>query len=174
MSNLSIVVHHRYESGLKLSGIIYLHRISDYRMGGISRKNFTMFRKLCGDDTLKNVVIVTNMWGNVALDIGEKREEQLRTDEVLFKPVLDKGAIMLRHHNTEQSAQDILRHLIRNHPEVLQIQREIVDDKKDITETQACEMLDKDLEQLREQHIREMQQLREQMEETEHDEEMED
>jgi hypothetical protein len=44
---------------MKLSGLIYVHRISDVLMGGISSRNFRMFRKLCGDDTLKNVVIVT-------------------------------------------------------------------------------------------------------------------
>ena len=41
---------------MKLSGVIYMHRISDFKMGGISRRNFHMFRSLCGEKTLKNVV----------------------------------------------------------------------------------------------------------------------
>ncbi len=156
---------YRYVNGRRLSGIVYLHRISDYRMGGISRKNFSMFRKLCGDDTLKNVAIVTNMWPREITELELEREAQLKTDPLLFKPVLDQKAKMLRHFNTEESARNIIRHLIHNHPEVLQIQREIVDEKKDIVQTQACVELDDELEKLRQEHKREMQDLREQMEE---------
>jgi hypothetical protein len=90
---------------MKLSGLIYVHRISDVRMGGISSRNFRMFRKLCGDDTLKNVVIVTNTWSEVGQAKGEMREAELKNK--FFKPALDKGAQMLRHDNTVQSAHNI-------------------------------------------------------------------
>lgn len=52
---------HRYEQGGTLAGVLYFHRISDFEMGEISMRNLNMFRKLCGDGTLQNVVIVTNM-----------------------------------------------------------------------------------------------------------------
>jgi len=91
---------------MKLSGLIYVHRISDVRMGGISGRNFRMFRKLCGDDTLKNIVIVTNMWGEVGQAKGQMREAELKNK--FFKPTLDKGAQMLRHDNTVESAHNIL------------------------------------------------------------------
>ena len=72
-----------------------MHRISDFRVGGIARRNFSMFRNLCGDENLKNVVIVTNMWGEVDLPRGEAREQELRTDPQLFQPVMVQGAQML-------------------------------------------------------------------------------
>lgn len=153
----------RYQNGVKLSGLIYMHRISDFRVGGISRKNFSMFRKLCGDETLKNVVIVTNMWGEVALEKGMAREHELRTDDLLFKPVLDKGAEMLRHENTLSSAQAILMHLINNNPMTLRIQKELVDEGKDITQTDAGVELDRELAALMEKHKREMADIQEQM-----------
>ncbi|KAF7424180.1 hypothetical protein PC9H_009483 [Pleurotus ostreatus] len=40
-----------YRQGTTLSGVIYIYRISDFRMGGISTRNFKMFRKLCGEAT---------------------------------------------------------------------------------------------------------------------------
>ena len=80
----------RYESGSQLAGIIYVHRISDDRFSGISVRNFKMFQKLCGDSTLKNVILVTNMWGRVEEDVGEAREKELA--EVYFAPALEKGA----------------------------------------------------------------------------------
>jgi hypothetical protein len=35
---------------------------------------------------------------------------------------------MVRRHNTEQSAHDVIRNIVDNHPVVLHIQRELVDD----------------------------------------------
>src|SRR5688572_18581441 len=104
----SAPIIYRYKDGTKLAGIIYIHRISDFRMGGIATRNFKMFRRLCGDSTLKNVIIVTNMWGQVPKEVGEARETELATQDLFFKPVLDSGALMLRHHNTIDSAHDIL------------------------------------------------------------------
>ena len=107
-----------------------------------------MFRELCGDTTLKNVILVTNMWGEVSRDVGEARENELSRN--FFKPVLDKGAQMIRHYNTAQSAHDIILRIMRNHPLVLQIQRELVDEHKDILDTAAGEAVNRELnEQIR-------------------------
>jgi hypothetical protein len=138
----------RYEKGSKLAGVIYIHRISDNRFSGIAGRNFKMFRELCGDTTLKNVVLVTNMWGEVSRDVGEARENELSRN--FFKPVLDKGAQMIRHQNTAQSAHDIILRITRNHPLVLQIQRELVDEHRDILDTAAGEAVNRELnEQIR-------------------------
>jgi len=146
---------------MKLSGLIYVHRICDVRMGGISSRNFRMFRKLCGDDTLKNVVIVTNMWGEVGQAKGEMREAELKNK--FFKPALDKGAQMLRHDNTVESAHNILRHIIQNHPLPLKIQRELVDEKKDIGQTDAAQEVESQIQELVQRHQAEIKTLQEEM-----------
>jgi hypothetical protein len=51
----------RYENGSKLAGVIYIYRISDNRFTGIAGRNFGIFRGFCGDETLKNVILVINM-----------------------------------------------------------------------------------------------------------------
>ena len=56
-----------------------------------------MFRKFCGDEALKNVAIVTNMWGEVSLEKGIAREKELASDDDFFKPVLQRDARMMRH-----------------------------------------------------------------------------
>ncbi|EEC00079.1 hypothetical protein MPER_00057, partial [Moniliophthora perniciosa FA553] len=126
-----------YEHKQTLAGVIYIHRISDFRVGGISRRNFRMFRELCGDDTLKNVVIMTNMWGEVGRDVGEAREAELVREDKFFKPVLDKGAQLVRHDNTTKTARAILLHLIENKPLPLRIQTELVDQGKSLSQTAA-------------------------------------
>jgi len=140
-----------------------MHRISDFRMSGISTRNFKMFRQLCGDSTLKNVVIVTNMWGEVSKEIGIAREIELAKNDKFFKPVLEKGAQMLRHANDEESVRNILRTIINNQPLSLQIQREMVDQQKDISQTAAGAELNRELLIQREKHEGEMKQLREEM-----------
>ena len=76
----------RYEEGSKLAGVIYVHRISDRRFSGIAGRNFKIFRELCGETSLKNVVLVTNMWSEVSRGIGEAREGELAS--TLNRPLI--------------------------------------------------------------------------------------
>ncbi|KAF9781349.1 P-loop containing nucleoside triphosphate hydrolase protein [Thelephora terrestris] len=150
-----------YKSGSKLAGIIYVHRISDERFTGVSVRNFKMFRQLCGDSTLKNVVFVTNMWGKVEDALGAAREKELA--EVYFRPALEKDAQLARHHNTPQSAHEIIRRIMQNNPAPLLIQRELVDEGKDIKQTSAGVAVNEELTKAMERHEAEMNALREDM-----------
>jgi len=122
-----------------------------------------MFRKLCGDSTLQNVVIVTNMWGEVDPQVGTARETELVREDIFFKPVLDKGAQIARHENTATSAQDIIRLVLNNHPLPLRIQEELVDEHKDISETNAGEELNREITAQIRKHQEEMRVLKEEM-----------
>ena len=134
-------------------------------MGGVARKNFRLFRKVCGDGTLKNVVIVTNMWGEVKQDVGESRESELASNELFFKAALDKGAHMLRHDNTVESAQRIVREILGNQPEPLLIQRETVDEGKSLAQTNAGLDLQAELDRQANKHREELTSLKSEMEE---------
>jgi chromosome segregation ATPase len=112
-----------------------------------------MFRELCGDSTLRNVILVTNMWADVSQEVGETREKQLIAK--FFKPALDKSAQLARHHNTAQSAHDIIRRIMRNRPLALQIQRELIDENKEIIDTAAGGAINKELkEQIRRHQVK--------------------
>jgi hypothetical protein len=108
-------------------------------MDGISMKNLRMFRELCGNNALQNVVIVTNRWGEVDPRFGELLEAQLARDDAFFKPVLDQGAQMTRHEDTVPSAERIIRLILKNHPLPSGIKEELV------TETYAGEELNREL-----------------------------
>ena len=159
------MIPNRYEGGIKLTGIIYIHRISDNRFGGIAGRNFTMFRELCGKPTLKNVVIVTNMWGGGSSDINEARERELR--DKFFKPAIDKGAQMARHNNTPQSTHSIIRTIIRStkrhRPVPLQIQNELVIKRKDIVETTAGKAIIRELDDQIRRYQAELREVQEEM-----------
>ena len=78
--------------------------------------DFDMLRKLCGDEVLKNIAVVTNRWGEVDPKIGEVREADLAREDIPFKPVLDEGARMVHHDDTPQSAEKIIPKTLENPP----------------------------------------------------------
>ena len=121
-----------------------------------------MFRELCGDAALRNVVIVTNMWGEVSPEDGLDRENQLSSK--FFKPVLDLGAQMARHYNSTRSAHEIIRRILKNRPMPLRIQRELVDEHLDIANTAAGNAVNRELNEQRKRHRDELRGVEEEIE----------
>ncbi|KAF8595024.1 hypothetical protein BDV93DRAFT_409222, partial [Ceratobasidium sp. AG-I] len=128
-----------YAADQKLSGVIYMHRITDNRVGGVSRRNFHTFYELCGETSLVNVVILTNMWHDPAQPIELTRENELMTSETFFQPALCKGARSARYvlGGGPNRAHDIIRMFMSNTPMALQVQREMVDERKQLQDTCA-------------------------------------
>ena len=162
--SIDLLSTYRYERGDTLAGVLYFHRISDLRMGGGLTRNFRMFRTLCGEAALKNVVIVTNMWGGVEPEVGYAREAELMREDIFFKPALENGARMVRHTNTVPSAEAIIRHFFDNQPLPLQIQRELIDERMDIVETGAGRELNRELNAQIRKHQEEVRAIAEEME----------
>lgn len=136
-------------------------------MTGSVLKNISMFRKLCGTKTLKNVVIVTTKWDAVPQEVGEEREEELMTD--YFEAMLELGAKQARHNDTTASAQAVLRKVLGNRGETLRLQQELVDEHKTLGQTEAGAAVGEANAKLREKLEKEKEELRQQIEE-EHNE----
>jgi len=66
-----------YKRNIKLSGLLYFHRISDNRMAGTPLKNLRMFQELCGHNALRNIILTTTMWLDVEEELGSVREKEL-------------------------------------------------------------------------------------------------
>lgn len=111
----------------------YLHRITDNRLAGTARKNLAVFQKVCGNDAVKNVTLVSTMWDKV-IDWQEsvKRESQLlRGDKFWGEMVRKYGAHVGRHHNTKESAMQLLARFIESPKNnvVVDLQQERIDGK---------------------------------------------
>ncbi|KAH7400673.1 P-loop containing nucleoside triphosphate hydrolase protein [Phaeosphaeria sp. MPI-PUGE-AT-0046c] len=126
-----------YRARMLLSGIIYLHRISDARMQGSSLQNIRMFRRLCGLEALKNVILVTTFWDTVSAAEGQRREQQLSTNDDFWGRMIKKGSKVKRwsHHDRGEATEDILDTVIPSARRALQAQIEIVDQGKRWEET---------------------------------------
>ncbi|KAI6123084.1 P-loop containing nucleoside triphosphate hydrolase protein [Pisolithus croceorrhizus] len=147
----------------RVTGLIYVHRISDTRVGGKSQNNLRMFHKLCGENSLKNVAIITTMWDKVTAEEGQQREQELRTEPNLFKPLLEKGAVMERYDGTRQSASNIIDYLLSREPTTVQIVRELVEEHKSLEETAAGAELRSIINALLEKHKKEICEMQEKM-----------
>lgn len=144
-----------YKQEMKLSGIIYLHPISDNRVTHHTTKNLEMFRKLTGEKNLKNVILATSMWDRVTPEEGQQREDQLKS--TFWKLLLVMGAKAVRHEaSSAESASKIASMLLGNKPFYLQLQEEMGKDNKALRDTAAGREVMLELVRMKEEHSREL------------------
>ena len=117
-------------------------------MAGTPLKNLRMFHELCGKKALRNVILVTTMWDEVAQDIGSLREKELRNK--FWKGMIDEGSATARYRNTRNSAWAILGHIIQeaNRNKAVLLQMEMVDMQRQLPETSAGQELYRTLDAL--------------------------
>ncbi|PPQ76144.1 hypothetical protein CVT24_006585, partial [Panaeolus cyanescens] len=127
-----------YKAKIKLSGIVYTHRITDNRMSGSPHRNLRMFKELCGDDAAKRVVFSTTMWDRLTETgrvTAEEREKELRN--AFWKPMIRLGSTCARFSNNPESAWNIIRDMIPKDGQGTLIQKEMVDKHMNVKETKA-------------------------------------
>lgn len=120
---------------------------------------------MCGNKALRNVVIMTNMWGKVTQEVGISREQELASS--FFSPALDNGARLLRHDDTIESAHEVIRTVLENQRVTLQIQEEMVDYWKQVGETAAGKVLRKELDEQAGKRLTQLRELQEALDQTE-------
>ncbi|KAG2029505.1 P-loop containing nucleoside triphosphate hydrolase protein, partial [Suillus americanus] len=128
-----------YGQDMKLAGILYLHDITQSRMFGKMRMNFDVFRKLCGEDAEKNVILVTTKWARVTADEGQAREGELRSE--FWKEMMAHGSTTARFDQSRPW--DVMGAILANKTVVdpLRIQKELVDLGRKMPETDAGKAL---------------------------------
>ncbi|KAL7940286.1 hypothetical protein V8C42DRAFT_356358 [Trichoderma barbatum] len=164
-----------FKQGTKLSGMIYLHRITDVRMAGSARRNLLMFQKLCGKKIYSSVVLATSMWGLIDEATGAQRERELTETEEFWGYMHKNGSHIFRLAQTRESCLIIIRHILSfDSTIVLELQDEIVNQGRQIEDTEAGVQLNEDIIREREKHQAELQELKSQMQEemVQHDAEL--
>lgn len=129
-------INNRYAAGQKFNSVIFLRDIGDSKMKGAENKNLRMFRKLYGDDNMKNIVLVTTKWNLVSdQGVAEARESQLISE--FFEPMIKLGAQVTRDYGTQVSAQAIVRRVLGMPAIDLSVQKQIVDEDRAPKDTDA-------------------------------------
>lgn len=158
-----------YHNHIKLSGIIYLHRISDVRVGGSGVKNLRIFRELCGENgqsAMACVALVTTFWGGESKENGDRREQQLKTSSSFWSQIIAKGGKVFRHDQGVLSGQRIISYLVgRKERMTLEIQRDMVDRGKKLEDTGAGRVVQEELNRLKAEHARELKRIQDEWKE---------
>lgn len=157
LEEISRLLTAQHEIGMSLKGIIYLHRITDIRYAGSSVKTLEIFKKICGEVALKNVVLVSTRWNEVDEATGAVREQQLRDD--FWAYMLGHGSTLARFYGSRDSAIAIASQLVSRNSIVLELQRELINEKKTLEQTVAGSYVSNDLSELKAQYQRELQDL---------------
>lgn len=173
LKNIATFLSATYQRRAQLAGIIYMHRITDNRLAGSSLRNIKMFKELCGEDAYKYVVLCTSMWGSAEdHNTAVARERQLKEEDGFWGLMHARGSLIMRWDKDTASASEIIERLLerrqKNGSVILQIQRELVDEGRELSYTSAGQEVNRELTDAMKKWSEEIKALR-----TDHEEAME-
>lgn len=146
-----------YKTKKHVDGVVYLHRITDNRVAGHATANIELFEKLCGNQGMKIVTLLTTMWdaaGNIpgfTRKDFEKHEEELISKH--WSRMIKAGAQVRRSLNTVESLQAVLDGILTTKARqgsrrpVLRLAKELVDNRLSLADTGAGKVLVGEFEQ---------------------------
>ncbi|KAG6884075.1 hypothetical protein C0993_001631 [Termitomyces sp. T159_Od127] len=150
LRRIAVWLARSYDARMRLAGIIYLHEITQPRMLGTSRKNLDMFTRLCGPEAIRNVILVTTKWDELAgagEGVGRLREAQLKAEH--WRHMIEMGSRVYRFDGTQRAARRVVNYVLARRPvDAVQIQTELVQVGEMLAETEAGRALRYTLQEL--------------------------
>jgi hypothetical protein len=154
----------KYQKGIRLSGMIYLCSVTNGFLSKADQQSLVLFQKLCGYDSLPNVVFATTFRNITKPGARSTPDGELIATEDLLGSMISHGSAIMHHSGSRQSAKVILDWVLRNRrPLVLQIQKEFHVEKLTLKDTEVGRELDDRLSKQRRKFEQEMERLREEM-----------
>jgi hypothetical protein len=150
-----------YQGGILLSGIIYLHQISDNGMDRESEKSLRLVRKICGEDNLGNVILATTMWEHVDEASATLRERELV--EIYWKEMIARGSRIDRISTNVDEARRLVETFLTKKTFVAQLQHELSIGKT-LIQTEAGVALKDEFENVSREFEKELASVKEELE----------
>jgi hypothetical protein len=113
LRELATWLNKAYRHNIMLTGIIFLHKISNTGMSVRAIRNLVMFRKLLGKSSLSKVVLATTCWDLVDPDIGMAREDFIKTTKWYWGGMINSGSHVFRQDEDRTSARAIIKYLVQ-------------------------------------------------------------
>ena len=156
----------RYPTGTKLAGVVFVQRptVDSTYPGYWLSRNIEALKELCGDTTLKNVIIMVYDWR----EVRPTNEKLLNSD---FYPggrlhsAIEQGAQV--YHCTNASNPDLgaLRMILRGRPVIPRVQKQPVNEGSGPERIAPATELSKEIPTLAESHDSDVKKLEESMQE---------
>lgn len=118
-------LHGATKRNMHLSGIIYMHRITDNRIQGSARSSMAMFRQLCGPEFFRNIVFATTFWDRVDISRGAERERELCENEDFWGLLAKQGSPICRVGYSVKEDQKLLLRIAKNKTALLEAQKQM-------------------------------------------------
>ena len=124
------------KTGVQLSGIIYLHPISDGRIGGTGKRNLELLQNLVGQENMGNVKLITTK-------SVTPEESKTRLDDLVlhfWNGMTAAGAQVDRYDGTDEDGKRIIQSVLKTSPVNLLFQQEL-QEGREVEQTSAGKSL---------------------------------
>lgn len=110
-----------------------------------------MFRKLCGPDCVKNIVLGTTFWDCVAPEKGAMREKELTSNDQFWGLLAKKGSRTVRIATEgRECGLQILHDMAKNGVFIPEAQREMIEESRSTHNTSAAKaILEEEMETMK-------------------------
>lgn len=156
-----------YELGVRLSGVVYLHNITETRIRGSAVQGLKVFKAMCGAEAFHGITMATTFWdkvGTEGMQQADKSWIELQRNVNFWKELIDGGCSKQMLSAGRTSAMQVVQGIAsRNTRMVLRMQRQLVDEKLLIYETDAGKELQDAWFQEKSGLLAEMKETREQI-----------
>lgn len=143
LQEISFWLVRSYEMGIRLSAIIYLHRIIDLRIPGSAVRGLRIFKEMCGAENFHGVTMATTFWDRVDdFDRARERELELRQNPHFWNELVEGKCTSRALTVGKTSAIELITAIAQSKKRLaLKMQRQLVDEKLPIHQTDAGKVL---------------------------------
>ncbi|KAH8682882.1 hypothetical protein BGZ60DRAFT_524228 [Tricladium varicosporioides] len=145
-----------FQDSVELAGVLFLHSLVEARMKNGAMKNLVMFKKMVGPENLYKCRLITTKWSLQDRAVSEQREGELQNNPNFWKPLIDRGARMVRFGDSMDSAKEIIRPLLEGPGVVLQLTQETQIKGLKLEATDAGKEVNEDLQKAKDAHRQEL------------------
>ena len=120
-------------------------------MEGSALLNFRAFQRLCGEDNFEHIVLCTTFWDTVEEITGAAREKELCENPEFWAKMMGQGSRVVRIRDYAQS-KDVLMQMSRKSTVTLDIQKEMVEERRSLDDTAVGKAVNAQMAQMRVEH----------------------
>ena len=159
LREIALWLTNTYSANIRVSGLIYMHRITDHRFTGAAGRLLKMFKELVGSTNFSSIIFVTSCWDLLdSVERGVQREKELVN--TAWSHMVGRGAQVSRFDGTQERSLDALRLLpLVGGVVTLTIQEEMVEQHKSLKDTAAGRALHDEMVESELRHQRETEEL---------------
>lgn len=135
-----------FSAGQLLQRVILLQPVDGTRVYGTERKRDRLYERISGMDAYRNIMVATTMWSTVVDQAAADQRVQQRIESPEFwGSMVQGGARVMKHDNTQPSALTIIRAVPSQQARPLQLQTELVGNGYDLSTTSVGIQLTTDI-----------------------------